>query len=68
MKDLDNHRKECKKVGDELASLKEEVDNMRRKYDLNIDYVEANTDINNHLVLNTVISDIKLVKDSCEKE
>ncbi|XP_050454074.1 uncharacterized protein LOC126852863 [Cataglyphis hispanica] len=57
MKDIEDHQKECKKVAHEFAFLKKEVDDMRKKYDLNC--IEANVDIDDLPNLDTVISNIK---------
>lgn len=58
MKNIEDHQKECKKTGNELAILKQEVDDMIKKYDLN--YIEANTDdVDDLQNLDSVISDIK---------
>ncbi|XP_029679018.1 protein MLP1-like isoform X3 [Formica exsecta] len=43
MKDIEDHQKECKKVAHEFAFLKEEVDDMRKKYNLNC--IEVNVDV-----------------------
>lgn len=57
MKDIEDHRKECKTVLDELIILKQEVDDMREKCDMNC--IEANTDVGNLPNLDSVISNIK---------
>lgn len=57
MKDVENYRDDCKKVGDELAVLQQELNDMKREYDS--DYIEANMDINDLSNLNTVMPDIK---------
>lgn len=59
-KDIEDHQKECKKVSDELSILKEEVDNMIRKNNLN--YIEANVDIDDLPNFDSVISNIKYKK------
>lgn len=57
MKDIENHQKECKEVGAELAILKQELDNMKGECDS--DYIEANVDVNDLPTLNNIIFDIK---------
>lgn len=57
MKDIENHQKECKEVGAELAILKQELDNMKGECDS--DYIEANVDVNDLPTINNIISDIK---------
>jgi len=57
MKELDSHQKECRKVGEELASLKRELDDM--KGECNSDYIEANVDDNELSNLNDIISEVK---------
>lgn len=56
-KDIENYHEECKKVNDDLGILKQELNDMKRKHDL--DYVEANMDIEDLSNFNTVISDIR---------
>ncbi|XP_032676622.1 uncharacterized protein LOC116846638 [Odontomachus brunneus] len=56
-KDIENYHEECKKVSDDLAILKQELNDIKREHDL--DYVEANMDIKDLSNLDTVISDIK---------
>jgi len=57
MKELESHQRECRKVGEELASLKRELDDM--KEECNSDYIEANVDDNDLSNLNDIISDVK---------
>lgn len=57
MKKIADHQKEWKNIGDELVTLKKELDDMRAKYDS--DYIVANEDINDLSSINSVISDIK---------
>jgi len=57
MKELESHQRECRKVGEELVSLKRELDDM--KGECNSDYIEANVDDNDLLNLNDIISDVK---------
>ncbi|KMQ93326.1 hypothetical protein RF55_6576 [Lasius niger] len=58
MKNIEDHQEECKKTGNELAILKQEVDDMIKKYDLN--YIETNIDdVDDLQNLDSVISDIK---------
>jgi len=57
MKELESHQKECRKVGEELASLKRELDDM--KGECNLDYIEVNVDDNDLSNLNDIISDVK---------
>lgn len=57
MNEIESHQKECKKVGEELAILKQELDDMKGECDS--DYIEANVDINYLPDLNNIISDIK---------
>ncbi|XP_028050622.1 uncharacterized protein LOC105839777 [Monomorium pharaonis] len=66
MKDLKNHQKECRKVSEELAILKEELNTMKRDCDSN--YVEANVDDNDDLSnLNNTISNIRSSNSSLMK-
>ncbi|XP_071638623.1 uncharacterized protein [Temnothorax longispinosus] len=55
MKEIESHDKECRKVGEELAILKRELEAMIEECDLN--YIEANVD-DNDLSIN-IISDVK---------
>ncbi|XP_072762837.1 uncharacterized protein [Anoplolepis gracilipes] len=48
MKDIENHQRECSKVGNELAILKQEVDDMRKKCGLNC--TEINVDVDDDLL------------------
>lgn len=57
MKDIESNQKECRKVGEELTILKQELDAMKR--DCDSDYVEANVDDNDLSNLNNIISDIR---------
>jgi hypothetical protein len=42
LKEIENHREECAKVGEELTVLKQELNDMRKKCDS--DYIRANVD------------------------
>ncbi|XP_039302659.1 uncharacterized protein LOC105192978 [Solenopsis invicta] len=57
MKDIESHQKECRKVGNELAILKQQLDDLTR--DCDVDYVEANVDDNDLSNLNNIISDAR---------
>jgi len=57
LKDIENHREECVKVGDELTVLKQELNDMRKKCDS--DHIRANVDVNDLANLDGVISDTK---------
>lgn len=57
MKEIESHQDECRKVGEELAILKQELDDMKEECDS--DYIEANVDDNDLSNLNRIISDIK---------
>ncbi|XP_071572683.1 uncharacterized protein [Temnothorax nylanderi] len=57
MKEIESHEKECRKVGEELAILKQELEAMTEECDLN--YIEANVDDNDLSNLNNIISDVK---------
>lgn len=57
MKDIEDHQKECTKVLDELTILKQEVDDMRKKCNMNC--IEANADVGDLPNLDSVISNIK---------
>lgn len=57
MNEIESHQKECRKVGEELAILKQKLDNMKGECDL--DYIEANVDDNELSNLDSVIYDVK---------
>ncbi|RLU15190.1 hypothetical protein DMN91_012184 [Ooceraea biroi] len=57
LKDIGNHREECRKVGDELMHLQRELNDMRREGDS--DYIRANVDIDDLVNLDGVMSDVK---------
>ncbi|XP_014473926.1 PREDICTED: uncharacterized protein LOC106744048 [Dinoponera quadriceps] len=54
MKDIKDYHEECNKVSNDLAILKQEVNDMQGKHDA--DNVEANMDLSN---LDTIISDLR---------
>ncbi|KAH0947279.1 hypothetical protein HN011_011476 [Eciton burchellii] len=57
LKEIENHREECAKVGEELTVLKQELNDMRKKCDS--DYIRANVD-DDLANLDGVISGTKL--------
>jgi len=57
MNEIKSHQKECRKVGEELAILKQELDDMKGECDL--DYVEVNVDDNDLSNLDSIIYDVK---------
>lgn len=57
MNEIESHQKECRKVGEELAILKQELDDMKGECDL--DYVEVNVDDNDLSNLDSIIYDVK---------
>lgn len=57
MKEIESHQQECRNVAEELAILKQELNDMKEECDS--DYVEVNVDDNNLSNLNSIIFNVK---------